>query len=111
MWTSSAEQIAISVPIDGLVLPRSTRLSIDIDRPVASASARSGMPFIVRTSRMRVPISAIASSALSPSAVLGRRLFRQCESPVPRVRAQSSPIRVSGQGGGKSRCLSRIKMI
>ena len=31
MWTSSAEQMAISVPIDGLVLPRSTRLSIDID--------------------------------------------------------------------------------
>jgi hypothetical protein len=37
------------------------RLSIDIDRPVASASAGQHA-FIVRTSRMRiVPISAIAS--------------------------------------------------
>ena len=112
MWTSSAEQIAISVPIDGLVLPRSTRLSIDIDSPVDSASARSGMPFIVRTSRMRVPISAIASSALSLSAALAVACFAKCPSPVSRkFRRAVYPDPRLRQGCGKSHCLSRIKMI
>ncbi len=47
------------------------------------------MPFIVRTSRMRVPISAIASSALSLSAALAVACFAKCPSPVPKIAPRS----------------------
>ena len=58
MCTSSAEQMTIRVPIEGLVLPRSTRLSIEGLSPVIRPSACSVSPFWVRNWRILAPIVA-----------------------------------------------------
>jgi hypothetical protein len=70
-WTLSAEEIATRVPMEGLALPRSTRLSIEELRPVRSARDCSVNPCSLRSSLIRWPTLATVSSAPGPTSSNG----------------------------------------